>query len=118
MVALVNVEDSPLAQIADTVIPLRAGPEKSVAATKSYLCSLSALLQLTARWSGDAKLLAAVDALPDALRAAWQQDWSPLVEGLKDARNLFAFSILYLTLLFATLLAEHLLDLPAVGVFQ
>ncbi len=33
----------------------------------------------------------------------------------KDARNLFAFSILYLTLLFATLLAEHLLDLPAFG---
>ena len=30
----------------------------------------------------------------------------------KDARNLFAFSILYLTLLFATLLAEHLLHLP------
>ncbi|WP_332770550.1 heme o synthase [Phenylobacterium sp.] len=36
----------------------------------------------------------------------------------KDARNLFAFSILYLTLLFATLLAEHLLGLPAVGAFQ
>ena len=35
----------------------------------------------------------------------------------KDARNLFAFSILYLTLLFATLLAEHLLDLPAFGGF-
>ncbi len=35
----------------------------------------------------------------------------------KDARNLFAFSILYLTLLFATLLAEHLLDLPALGGF-
>jgi protoheme IX farnesyltransferase len=29
--------------------------------------------------------------------------------GAKDARNLFAFSILYLTLLFATLLAEHLI---------
>jgi protoheme IX farnesyltransferase len=28
--------------------------------------------------------------------------------GAKDARNLFAFSILYLTLLFATLLGEHL----------
>jgi len=36
----------------------------------------------------------------------------------KDARNLFAFSILYLTLLFATLLAEHLLDLPVLGAFQ
>ena len=35
----------------------------------------------------------------------------------KDARNLFAFSILYLTLMFATLLAEHLLDLPAFGGF-
>ena len=32
----------------------------------------------------------------------------------KDARNLFAFSILYLSLLFATLLAEHLLKLPKV----
>ena len=29
--------------------------------------------------------------------------------GAKDARNLFAFSILYLALIFATLLAEHLL---------
>ncbi|ATQ44231.1 heme o synthase [Caulobacter mirabilis] len=29
--------------------------------------------------------------------------------GAKDARNLFAFSILYLTLLFAALLAEHLI---------
>jgi heme o synthase len=31
--------------------------------------------------------------------------------GAKDARNLFAFSILYLTLLFATLLVEHLMRL-------
>jgi protoheme IX farnesyltransferase len=30
--------------------------------------------------------------------------------GAKDARNLFAFSILYLTLLFAALLGEHLLE--------
>jgi protoheme IX farnesyltransferase len=35
--------------------------------------------------------------------------------GAKDARNLFAFSILYLTLLFATLLAEHLFGLPTFG---
>lgn len=32
--------------------------------------------------------------------------------GAKDARNLFAFSILYLTLLFATLLGEHLAGRP------
>jgi glucosamine--fructose-6-phosphate aminotransferase (isomerizing) len=71
------------------VIPLHAGPERSVAATKSYLCSLAALLQLAARWSGDQALLDAKDALPDALRAAWQQDWSPLVSGLRLADNLF-----------------------------
>ncbi|HQQ58196.1 MAG TPA: SIS domain-containing protein [Thermomonas sp.] len=89
VVALVNVVDSPLAKLADTVLPLYAGPENSVAATKSYLCSLAALLQLTARWSGDAKLLAAVDALPDAMRAAWAQDWSELVSGLRLARQMF-----------------------------
>jgi len=33
----------------------------------------------------------------------------------RDARNLFAFSILYLTLLFATLLAERLFNLPGFG---
>ena len=46
VVALVNVADSPLAKLAHTVLPLHAGPETSVAATKSYLCSLAALLQL------------------------------------------------------------------------
>lgn len=89
VVALVNVTDSPLAQVADTVLGLHAGPETSVAATKSYLCSLAALLQLTARWSHEARLFDAVHALPEALREASRQDWSALVEGLVDARNLF-----------------------------
>ncbi|MET1023969.1 MAG: SIS domain-containing protein [Pseudoxanthomonas sp.] len=89
VVALVNVEDSPLAQLADVVIPLCAGPEKSVAATKSYLASLAALLQLAAHWSQDAELLAALDALPAALRQAWDADWSALTEGLTSAHNLF-----------------------------
>ncbi len=89
VVALVNVEDSPLAQLADVVIPLCAGPEKSVAATKSYLASLAALLQLTAHWSQDAQLLAALAALPEALRKAWQADWSSLAQDLVGTHNLF-----------------------------
>ena len=89
VVALVNVEDSPLAQLADTVIPLCAGPEKSVAATKSYLASLAAVLQLVAYWKDDPALLAALDGLPQALREAWAQDWSSLTQGLVGARNLF-----------------------------
>ncbi len=50
VVALVNDISSPLAALADYAIPLLAGPEKAVAATKSYLCTLSALLQLVAHW--------------------------------------------------------------------
>jgi protoheme IX farnesyltransferase len=38
--------------------------------------------------------------------------------GAKDARNLFAFSILYLTLLFATLLVEHLMDIQPLELFR
>ena len=89
VVALVNVEDSPLAQLADTVVPLCAGPERSVAATKSYLASLAAIVQLVAHWKDDAALLDALDTLPQALREAWAQDWSSLTDGLADAHNLF-----------------------------
>ncbi|WP_026144263.1 SIS domain-containing protein, partial [Xanthomonas sp. SHU 199] len=89
VVALVNVEDSPLAQLADTVIPLGAGPEKSVAATKSYLASLAAILQLGAHWKNDPALLGALQELPQALRAAWQADWRSLTDGLVEAHNLF-----------------------------
>ena len=89
VVALVNTPDSPLAAAADTVIPLHAGPELSVAATKSYLCSLSAIVQIAAEWKNDANLRAALADVPGAMRAAWACDWTPLVEGLADARNLF-----------------------------
>lgn len=89
VVALVNVADSPLAALADTVIPLHAGAERSVAATKSYLAALAAVLHLCARWSGDAELNAALPALPDALRNGWDVDWSSLSEGLVGAHNLF-----------------------------
>lgn len=38
--------------------------------------------------------------------------------GARDARNLFAFSILYLALLFATLLAEHLMGARPLELFR
>ncbi|QNK03587.1 SIS domain-containing protein [Dyella telluris] len=89
VVALVNVEDSPLAQMADTFVPLRAGPELSVAATKSYLATLAAVLQLTAHWGNDAELHGIAERLPDDLRRGWDCDWSPMVEGLTKASSLF-----------------------------
>ncbi len=89
VVAMVNVEDSPLAVAADTVIPLHAGPERSVAATKSYIAALAATLHLAARWSGEDELQDALAKLPGQLRAGWDADWSELTDGLVDARNLF-----------------------------
>ncbi|NII12142.1 SIS domain-containing protein [Oleiagrimonas sp. C23AA] len=89
VVAMVNVEDSPLAEAADTVIGLKAGPERSVAATKSYLGALGAIAHLTAHWSGDAALLSALEAMPAALDKAAAADWTPLVDGLVEANNLF-----------------------------
>lgn len=89
VVALVNVEDSPLAQMADTFVPLRAGPELSVAATKSYLATLAAVLQLTAHWGNDAELHGIAERLPEDLRRGWDCDWSPMVEGLTKAASLF-----------------------------
>ncbi|MET0308074.1 MAG: SIS domain-containing protein [Sphingomonas sp.] len=87
--ALVNVEDSPLATESDVTLPLHAGPELSVAATKSYIASLAGLLHLVARWADDAVLLEAVLASPALLHAAWECDWSPLVERLHKARGLY-----------------------------
>ena len=89
VVALVNAEDSPLAAVADTVIPLCAGPERSVPATKSYLGALAAVLHLVAHWKQDAALLQALSATPAALRAAFALDWSPLVTGLTQAKGMF-----------------------------
>ncbi|KQN94535.1 iron dicitrate transport regulator FecR [Sphingomonas sp. Leaf231] len=89
IVALVNDATSPLADAADTLVPLMAGPEKSVAATKSYITALAALALLVAEWSGDEALGHAVARLPERLATAWTLDWSEVVAMLRDANNLF-----------------------------
>jgi glutamine---fructose-6-phosphate transaminase (isomerizing) len=89
LVALVNAEESPLAAAADVAIPLCAGAERSVAATKSFVASLSALLHLVAEWTRSAELRGALEALPDALDAAWALDWSAALAPLQDATSLY-----------------------------
>jgi glucosamine--fructose-6-phosphate aminotransferase (isomerizing) len=89
LVALVNAANSPLAAIADAELPLWAGPELSVAATKSYLAALAAVAQLVAAWSEDAALEAALADLPDRMTAAARQDWSACLEVFHDAQSLY-----------------------------
>ncbi|RZA31448.1 MAG: SIS domain-containing protein, partial [Lysobacteraceae bacterium] len=87
-VALVNDAESPLARAAEWTMPLHAGKEKSVAATKSFIASLVAGARLVAEWQGDAELKEGIAALPDALRAAAKADWSAAIEVLAPARNI------------------------------
>jgi glucosamine--fructose-6-phosphate aminotransferase (isomerizing) len=78
-VAVTNDAESPLAKAADVTIPLHAGAERSVAATKTYTLQLTALAMLSSHWRGDgpgAELpalsgeLASVFAVEAQIRAA------------------------------------------------
>jgi glucosamine--fructose-6-phosphate aminotransferase (isomerizing) len=87
-IALVNDISSPLADAAEWAMPLHAGKEQSVAATKSFITSLVAGARLVAQWQNDPALLDGLAALPDALHAATSADWSPAIEVLAPARNI------------------------------
>jgi glutamine---fructose-6-phosphate transaminase (isomerizing) len=87
-VAAVNVEASPLADACEYVLPLDAGPELSVAATKSYIAMLSIAAQLVAFWQREPELLGALASLPDALERAAELDWAPAVTALRDIERM------------------------------
>ena len=89
VVGFVNDERAPLAALCDVALPLCAGAETSVAATKSFLLSGLAFLQLVAHWSGDPELRDAVAAFPGALDAASRLDWWPALADLTDATGLY-----------------------------
>jgi glutamine---fructose-6-phosphate transaminase (isomerizing) len=87
-VAIVNETDSPLAIASDIVLPMAAGPERSVAATKSFVASLAVLLRFSAAWTGDHALFVAIERLPDRLTAAAELDWTPALSTLASATSL------------------------------
>jgi glucosamine--fructose-6-phosphate aminotransferase (isomerizing) len=92
-VALVNDAASPLAAAAGCVLPLHAGEERSVAATKSFIAQLVAGARLVAAWQGDEALAAALRGLPAVLaRAAAQADVADAeaaVEALAPVQQLY-----------------------------
>jgi glucosamine--fructose-6-phosphate aminotransferase (isomerizing) len=87
-VALVNDAASPLGQSAEWTMPLHAGAELSVAATKSFIASLVAGARLVGHWQTDASFLTAIEQLPEALDAATQVDWSNALEVLTPASRI------------------------------
>ena len=87
-VAAVNVLPSPLADACEHQLPLLAGPELSVAATKSYIAMLSLSAQIVAYWQRDAALTTALRGLPDVLEQAGRLDWSQAVAALAGVERM------------------------------
>jgi glucosamine--fructose-6-phosphate aminotransferase (isomerizing) len=88
-VAITNVAESPMAAACDHTLPLQAGPERSVAATKTFVASVLAALALVAEWQEDDSLRAAVAALPGQFERALACDWRPLSDRLVRANSAF-----------------------------
>jgi len=61
---ITNDPDSPLAAAAEAVIPLHTGPERAVAATKTYTASLAALALFSCQLADDAERLAQLRQMP------------------------------------------------------
>ncbi|WP_170573288.1 SIS domain-containing protein [Ruegeria atlantica] len=87
-IAITNNTASRLAEVADALLPLHAGPELSVAATKTFVTSLVAGLWLLAEVKGDDALIGAIRSLPGHLEKAALCDWSAAAETI-TGRSLF-----------------------------
>lgn len=87
-VAITNNSDSDLANVASATLPIHAGPELSVAATKTFVTSLVAGLWLIAEIKQHADLIAAIHTLPAHLAAATACDWTEAPAAM-NGRSLF-----------------------------
>ena len=88
IVAMVNDETSPLAREADILLPLHAGEERSVAATKSFVASLVAVADLVSAIDANEALAKALDEIEPVLAKAWACDWSAALDPLSDIDRL------------------------------
>jgi glutamine---fructose-6-phosphate transaminase (isomerizing) len=89
VVSIVNAASSPLERESRATLPILAGPEQSVAATKSYIGSLLAIAHLVAEWAGSEPLRQALAAAPLALEQSWELDWSAAGEALRDVADMY-----------------------------
>ena len=66
-IALTNDTESPLANVASACLPLEAGDEKAVAATKTYSNQLASFAMLSAAIRNDVRAWAELEAMPEAV---------------------------------------------------
>src|SRR4051794_24804106 len=88
-IAIVNASSSPVATEAEFVVPIEAGEEHSVAATKTVVGSMAAAAELVAELADDGALRGALDRLPERLHRAMALDWSRIADDLAGASAVF-----------------------------
>ena len=86
---LVNEVDSALGHVVEAEITIGAGPERAVAASKSFVLSLTAIMHLIAAWTGNAVLLGALKELPSTLSGSSTVDWRPAEALLRTSADAF-----------------------------
>jgi glucosamine--fructose-6-phosphate aminotransferase (isomerizing) len=86
---LVNEVGSALGRVVDMEIEIGAGAELAVAATKSFVLSLSAVVHLVAAWTRDATLLKALESLPATLAQCEPVDWAAATRLLAAHEDVF-----------------------------
>lgn len=88
-IALVNEVDSPVAFESELVLPVEAGPEHAVAATKTVVLSMVAGAKLIAALTDDQDLTQALERFPQRCAAALTCDWSDWTKHLRHAPAAF-----------------------------
>ena len=83
-VVVTNEPASPLALAGQLVVPCLAGPERSVAATKSYVTCLVAIAAVVARLPDDRSLVVGLDRLPASIAAVIDHARPWLAGGVVD----------------------------------
>jgi len=91
-IAIVNDETSPLKDIVDEVLPVRAGKEVSVAATKSYLATLSTMVHLISVWSKNKELYSSLKRLPAVMKEVIANDIQLLPADFEHIKNMVVLS--------------------------
>lgn len=88
-IGMINADHSALSSAVDMTLPLDAGPEKSVAATKSCLAAMLMSFGLVAHWRNDAAMISAFESSPDLLSRALSADWAGAEAFMKGDQPLY-----------------------------
>jgi glucosamine--fructose-6-phosphate aminotransferase (isomerizing) len=88
-VGLLNEQGSALGAELDVEIAIGAGTERAIAATKTFMLSVTAALHLIAAWSRDEALEHALAALPQTLTRCGAENWTAAERALAGASHVF-----------------------------